>query len=98
MRVPSFRYFSLALHEDESTDIGDTAQLLVFVRAISENFEITEELLSMESMKGTTTRKDIYQYVENAICKKNLSWENMVSVTTDGCPALTGKNVGLLKT
>ena len=27
----------------------------------------------------------------------NLSWDNMVSVTTNGCPALTGKNVGLQK-
>ena len=94
-RVPSFQLFSLAL--DESTDIGDTAQLLIFVRAISDNFEITEELLSMESMKGTTTGKDIFECVENAICKMNLSWQNMVSITTDGCPSLTGKNVGLLK-
>ena len=47
--------FSLALNE--STDIDDTAQLLIFVRGISENFEFTEELLSMESMKDTTTGK-----------------------------------------
>ena len=44
--IPTFQLFSLAL--DESTDINDTAQLLIFVRGISENFEITEELLSME--------------------------------------------------
>ena len=44
--VPSFQLFSLAL--DESTDIDDTARLLIFVRGISENFEITEELQSME--------------------------------------------------
>ena len=44
--VPLFQLFSLAL--DESTDIDDTARLLIFVRGISENFEITEELLSME--------------------------------------------------
>ena len=44
--VPSFQLFSLAL--DESTDIDDSAQLLIFVRGISENFEFTEELLSME--------------------------------------------------
>ena len=31
-----------------------------FVRGISENFEITEELLSMESMKDITTGEDIY--------------------------------------
>ena len=32
--VPSFQLFSLAL--DESTDIDDTAQLLIFVQGISE--------------------------------------------------------------
>ena len=52
--IPSFQLFSLAL--DESTDIDDTAQLLIFVRGISENFEITE-LLSVESMKDITTGK-----------------------------------------
>ena len=44
--VPSFQLFSLAL--DESTDIDDTAQLLIFVQGISENIDITKELLSME--------------------------------------------------
>ena len=29
--------------------------------------------------------------------KLGLKWENLVGVTTDGCPNLTGKNVGLLK-
>ena len=93
--VPSFQLFSLAL--DESTDIDDTAQLLIFVRGISENFEITKELLSMESMKDTTTGEDIFECVKNALRTMELSWQNMVSVTTDGCPSLTGKNVGLLK-
>ena len=93
--VPSFPLFSLAL--DESTDIDDTAQLLNFVRGISENFEITEELLSMESMKDTTTGEDIFECVKNALRTMELSWQKMVSFTTDGCPSLTGKNVGLLK-
>ena len=93
--VPSFQLFSLAL--DESTDIDDTAQLLIFVRGISENFEITEKLLSMESMKNTTTGENIFECVENALCTMELSWQKMVSVTVDGCPSLTGENVGLLK-
>ena len=37
----SFEWYSLAL--DESTDIEDTAQLLVLIRGIDGNFEITEE-------------------------------------------------------
>ena len=82
---------------DESTDIDDTAQLLIFVRGISENFEITEELLSMESMKYTTTGEDIFECVENTFRTMELPWQKMVSVTTDGYLLLTGKNVGLLK-
>ena len=93
--VPSFHLFSLAL--DESADIDNTAQLLIFVPGISENFEITEELLSMESMKDTTTGEDIFECVKNTFRTMELPWQKMVSVTTDGCPSLTGKNVGLLK-
>ena len=93
--VPSFQLFSLAL--DESTDIDDTAQLLIFVQGISENFEITEELLSIESMKDTTSGEDIFACVENSFRTMELPWQKMVSVTTDDCPLLTGKNVGLLK-
>ena len=78
---------SLAL--DESTDINDTAQLLIFVRGISENFEITEELLSMESMKDTNIREDIFECVENALHTMQLPWQKMVTVTMDGSPSLT---------
>ena len=51
-----FAYFSLAL--DESTDVQDTAQLLVFNRGVTptngDNFEISEELAALQSLKGTT--------------------------------------------
>ena len=54
--MESFQWLSIAL--DESTDIQDTAQLLIYLRGIDENFEITEKLLSMESLKDTATGKD----------------------------------------
>ena len=54
----TFKCFSIAL--DESTEVLDTAQLLIFIRGIDEYFCIIEELLSMESLKGTTTGKDIF--------------------------------------
>jgi len=41
-KARDFKYFSLAL--DESTDITDTAQLLIIIRGIVINFNITEEL------------------------------------------------------
>ena len=87
--------YSLAL--DESSDIEDTAQLLVFIRGIDKNFEITEELLSLEHLKDTTTGQDLFESVENCLDRYGLPLHKLASITTDGAPALTGKNVGLIK-
>ena len=92
--VANFDFFSLAL--DESCDVRDTAQLLVFVRGITD-FKITEELAAMRSMKGTTTGSDLFMEVNACMDTLGLKWERLTGVTTDGCPSLTGKNVGLLK-
>ena len=46
-----FKLYSLSL--DESNDI-DTAQLLIVIRGINDNFGIMEEFLTMESLKGKT--------------------------------------------
>jgi hypothetical protein len=48
-----FIYYSLAT--DESADVKDTAQLLVFVRGIDDKFQITEDLAGMCPMHGRTT-------------------------------------------
>ena len=76
-----FLCYSLAL--DESTDLQDTAQLLIFIRGINSRFEITEELLGVESLKDTTTGRDLFGVVENCVEKSGLQWKNMFSVTTD---------------
>ena len=91
----SFELYSLAL--DESTDVKDTAQLLIFIRGIDDSFAITEEFLTMESLKGTTRGEDLYNQVSAVIERMKLPWSKLVNVTTDGSPNLTGKNVGLLK-
>ena len=90
-----FLWYSLAL--DESNDVQDTSRLLVFIREMDANFLLTEELLSVESLKNTTTGKNLFHAVENCIARTGLEWNKMASVTTDGARALTGKNVGLLK-
>jgi len=94
LKSEKFDYFSIAL--DDSTDITDTAQLLIFIRGINSDFEISQELLSMESMKDTTTGEDLLLKVKECIEKRDLSLTKLKSVTTDGSPNLTGKNVGLL--
>ena len=53
--IHKFEWCSLAL--DESCDISDKSQLVIFGRGIDLNFNITEELGSLIPMKGATTGK-----------------------------------------
>ena len=53
--------YSLAL--DESTNQSDTAQLVIFIIGIDENFNIIEQMLDLCHIKGTTTDKDICEFV-----------------------------------
>ena len=46
----------------------------------------------MQSMKSTTAGKDLLEEVNKCVAKLGLSFEKVFSVTTDGCPNLTGKN------
>ncbi|CAB3225797.1 unnamed protein product [Arctia plantaginis] len=47
---------------DESTDISSTAQLLIFIRGVTQDFEVLEELLGMCSLKGQTRGVDILYF------------------------------------
>ena len=51
----------------------------------------------MESRKDTTTGENLFAGISECIERLQLPWEKLISITTDGCPNLTGKNVGLLK-
>lgn len=62
-----FVYFSLAC--DEATDITNTAQLAIFVRGITAEFDTKEELLSLQAMHGTTKGEDLFNQVVDT-----LSW------------------------
>ncbi|PNF16242.1 hypothetical protein B7P43_G14918, partial [Cryptotermes secundus] len=56
--IANCSYFSIAL--DESTDVSDTNQLLIFVCAIKEDFTIFEELLKLCSLHSTARGVDIW--------------------------------------
>ena len=48
--VNNFQYYSVAL--DESFDVKDTVQLVIFVRGINSEFIITEELVELVLLQG----------------------------------------------
>lgn len=86
--------FSLQL--DESTDNSDTAQILVFIRMVFEDFNTKEELLGMVSLKGRTTGQEIFNYFYSFIKKLNVPLHNLVAITTDGAKAMTGQVNGFI--
>lgn len=81
-RLKSCEAFSLAL--DKSTDISDTDQLVIFIRAVTDGFDIVEEFLDMAS-------QDICEQVLKVVEKFELNPAKLCGVTTDGAPSMTGK-------
>ena len=86
--------FSLAV--DESTDIKDSAQLLVFIRSLSPRFDLCEDLFSMETLSSRTRGVDIFVAVKNICLRKGLGLKNLRKICTDGAPAMTGNLQGFV--
>ena len=92
-RGVTFDYFSLAC--DESTDASDTAQLLIFLRGVDDDMNVTEELLDLQSLKGQTRGTDLFAAVCAAVEDMKLPWSKVCGIITDGAPAMTGERSGL---
>ena len=60
-----FSGFSIAV--DELTDATDSSQLFIVIHDIDKDFEITEELAALQTMKTTTTGDEIFSKVEETL-------------------------------
>ncbi|CAI5694542.1 unnamed protein product [Oreochromis niloticus] len=86
--------FSLQL--DESTDVSDTAQVCIFIRMVFTDITAKEELLTVLPMKEQMRGEDIFQSFKNFIEKTQLPVYKLVSITTDGAPAMVGRLNGFI--
>ncbi|GBM10376.1 hypothetical protein AVEN_169666-1 [Araneus ventricosus] len=82
--------------DESSTFINDTAQLVLFIRGVDENFDITEELACMRSLKGTAKGCDIFREFQEGLLTLKVPITNICNITTDGAPNMTGKKSGFL--
>ncbi|KAK0138753.1 General transcription factor II-I repeat domain-containing protein 2 [Merluccius polli] len=96
LKAKAKEFVSYSLAADESTDRTDTAQLSIFIRGVDAKFAVTEELLDLKSIHGTTTGRDIFTEVERCINETELQWDKLTGLTTDGAPAMCGEVRGLV--
>jgi len=81
-------YFSLQV--DESTDITNVAELLVFIWYDFHNI-INKENLFCKSLESNANAENIFKIIDNYLSIIGLSWEKCVSICADGAQATCGK-------
>uniref|UniRef100_A0A9J8DFF8 SPIN-DOC-like zinc-finger domain-containing protein n=1 Tax=Cyprinus carpio carpio TaxID=630221 RepID=A0A9J8DFF8_CYPCA len=85
----------IGLAVDESTDVSDNAQLLVFVRFFNKDKEeFCEDLLGVTPLQTSTRGEDIYLAIKEMLKKRAIELKQVVSITTDGAPAMVGRERG----
>ena len=71
------------------------AHLAAFIRFVK-NGSFVNQYLFCKELKTTTRGEDIFALVDENILLFNLQWKNCVSICTDGCPSMQGKNRGFV--
>ena len=90
VRAPVF-----AIQLDETTDVAQCSQLLMYACFVSGKSG-KEEMLFCHPMESYTTATDIFQVVSNFFQENQLLWDSLVGVCTDGAPAMLGLQSGFI--
>ncbi|CAI9717898.1 Hypothetical predicted protein [Octopus vulgaris] len=80
----------------ELTDIQDNPQLTVFIHYVSSDVTVKEEMLDFVALKETTHGVDIKNALDKTITNADVRLNKLVSVATDGTPAMGGKKLRLI--
>lgn len=92
-RLRQSQLFSLQL--DESTDIGNEANLLCYGRYIHDG-AVHDDFLFCHSLPTNTTGEAIFDSLNAFIGQSGLDWNRCVGICTDGATAMTAKHKGLV--
>ena len=82
--------FGFSIRLDESTDVANSSQLLVYVRFIQNNIVKTKLRMSRE-LAAITKGINVFNVLANFFKENELDWKMLVGCTTDGAPAMLGQ-------
>ena len=83
------------LQLDKSTLPGNEALLLAYVRFIQDE-KICQEFLFAINLKTDTKGESIFHILEKFFLDKSIPLSNILSVATDGAPAMVGRYRGFV--
>lgn len=93
-RQIKYDFYSIAI--DESTDVGNVAQLAIFVRLWNKkDSSVFEDLLEVVPLNQQTRGEDIYTALVGVLQENNMPLQKMISLVTDGAPAMIGNIKGV---
>jgi hypothetical protein len=75
---------------DESTNISDTALLLIFIKGIDGDYNVTEELGCLRPTKVSTTGEDLFSDLNHCLATLNLTFAKLWTITADESPNMLG--------
>lgn len=88
----------ISLCLDESTDICDMSQLIIWIRIChleGQTFDIIEEILDLQPLTDTTTAQDIFTALKKTLSNFDIDICKISAITTDGAPSMVGRKEGL---
>ena len=85
-----------AIQLDESVDVANLSQLMVFVRYVH-NQAVEEDFLFCQPLETTTKASDVFKLLEEFFETEKLDWDKLGGVSTDGAPAMLGARSGFVE-
>ena len=86
------------LQLDETTDISDEQQLIVYCRFVDAKAKtIVEHYLCSVKVGVSATAQSIFDKLNEFIVEHDLDWTKCKSVTTDGAAAMQGCKIGVVQ-
>lgn len=89
-----FVYYSLTI--DETTNLSNTAQIVILMHRVTTEFNIVEEFLALKSMHRTTRGKDLFQTVYSALKDFEQPYEKLSGLAKDGAPYMVARKKDLV--